>query len=132
MLHLGPRLLPPTTIVTELPTKKGPSSVVTRSSVEWTHGHGKTFWMGRVPTHGRRSWLKGSPPMGRATGDRRQQVKGASALREHGWQGSPRGSPKNVLGRLSQVGDVSQLPGLAVARAGTVLGREAHHVPCDY
>ena len=58
----------------------------------------------------------------RQPGERRQQVKGASALREHGWQGSPRSSPKNVLGGgtrgvwLNQVGNLSQLPMLNMER----------------
>ncbi|KAM9471793.1 uncharacterized protein ACWYII_007479 isoform 2-T2 [Salvelinus alpinus] len=53
------------TIVTELPTTKGPSSVEERT------GHGRTFWTARDPTHGRRShgnsW--------RQPGERRQQKK---------------------------------------------------------
>ena len=53
--------------------------------------------MARDPTHGRRSWLEGIASHGnrwRQPGERRQQEKGTSSVREHGSQGSPRGSPR--------------------------------------
>ena len=57
--------------------------------------------LARVATHARRSRLEGIAYHGnrcRHLGEQRQPERGASDTREHGWQGSPRGSPKNVLG----------------------------------
>ncbi|KAM9473759.1 uncharacterized protein ACWYII_008391 [Salvelinus alpinus] len=52
-LHFGPILPTPhpmkTKIVTEPPTKKGPSSVVTRGSDIWRNGHGRRYWTARDP-----------------------------------------------------------------------------------
>ncbi|XP_055754689.1 uncharacterized protein LOC129833871 isoform X2 [Salvelinus fontinalis] len=74
------------TIVTELPTTKGPSSVEERT------GHGRTFWAASDPTHGWRSCRVGITSHGNSW---KQPGEGTSGMREQGWQGSPRGSPKN-------------------------------------
>uniref|UniRef100_A0AAZ3RKC4 BHLH domain-containing protein n=1 Tax=Oncorhynchus tshawytscha TaxID=74940 RepID=A0AAZ3RKC4_ONCTS len=90
--------------VTESPTTTGPSGVVTGSgsrSSERRNGHGKTFWMARVVTLGRRYWLEEIASHGnrwRHLGEQRQPERGAGDTREHGWQGSPRVSPKYFLG----------------------------------
>jgi hypothetical protein len=64
------------------------------------NGHGMMYWTARVATHGRRSWWERITFHGnrwRQLGEQRQPERGAGDMREHGWQGSPRGSPKNFL-----------------------------------
>ena len=70
-------------------------------SSERRNGHGKTFWMAKVVTLGRRYWLEEIASHGnrwRHLGEQRQPEIGADDTREHGWQGSPKSNPKKLLG----------------------------------
>ena len=81
------------TSVTETPTTTGPSSVVPRSSGFKTPGLGRRSWMARDPGYSRENIATPSQSW------RQRKPRGGVMFRQLGSAaGSPRGSPKNVLG----------------------------------